>query len=81
MVEGAPDGRRIPEEVSIVGFDDLPVARWTHPSLTTVRQPLFDMAAMVATTLLRIIDGEHVESLRLELATRLVARGSTAPPA
>ncbi|MFV6026658.1 LacI family DNA-binding transcriptional regulator [Streptomyces sp. NPDC056264] len=73
-------GLRIPEEVSIVGFDDLPVARWTHPPLTTVRQPLFDMAAMAATTLLRIIDGEHVENLRLELATRLVVRGSTAPP-
>ncbi|MFB7339078.1 LacI family DNA-binding transcriptional regulator [Streptomyces hydrogenans] len=73
-------GCRIPEDVSIVGFDDLPVARWTHPPLTTVRQPLFDMAAMAANTLLRIIDGEHVENLRVELATRLVVRGSTAPP-
>ncbi|MGW1928793.1 LacI family DNA-binding transcriptional regulator [Streptomyces sp. NPDC001919] len=74
-------GLRIPEDVSIVGFDDLPVARWTHPALTTVRQPLFDMAAMAANTLLRIIDGEHVENLRVELATRLVVRASTAPPA
>ncbi|WP_374119781.1 hypothetical protein [Streptomyces sp. MBT42] len=46
-----------------------------------MRQPLFDMAAMAATTLLRIIDGEHVENLRLELATRLLVRGSTVPPA
>ncbi|MFJ5829118.1 LacI family DNA-binding transcriptional regulator [Streptomyces sp. NPDC093089] len=74
-------GRRIPEDISIVGFDDLPVARWTHPPLTTVRQPLFDMAAMAANTLLRIIDGEPVANLRLELATQLVVRGSTAPPA
>ncbi|MGW2302613.1 LacI family DNA-binding transcriptional regulator [Streptomyces sp. NPDC001809] len=74
-------GLRIPEDVSIVGFDDLPVARRTHPALTTVRQPLFDMAAMAAHTLLRIIDGAHVENLRVELATRLVVRPSTAPPA
>ncbi|MGW6208626.1 LacI family DNA-binding transcriptional regulator [Streptomyces sp. NPDC055089] len=74
-------GLGIPTETSLVGFDDLPVARWTHPALTTVRQPLLDMASMAARTLLRIIDGEHADTLRLELATRLVVRGSTAPPA
>ncbi|MFB6552782.1 LacI family DNA-binding transcriptional regulator [Streptomyces sp. NPDC056405] len=74
-------GYAIPEEVSVVGFDDLPVARWTHPPLTTVRQPLLDMAAMAANTLLRIIDGEPAEHLRLELATQLTVRGSTAPHA
>ncbi|MFB7828379.1 LacI family DNA-binding transcriptional regulator [Streptomyces hydrogenans] len=73
-------GLLIPEDIGVVGFDDLPVARWTHPPLTTVRQPLFDMAAMAARTLLRIIDGERVDNLRVELATRLVVRGSTAPP-
>ncbi|WP_432148941.1 LacI family DNA-binding transcriptional regulator [Streptomyces sp. bgisy029] len=73
-------GFAIPQDVSVVGFDDLPVARWTHPALTTVRQPLLEMAAMAATTLLRIIDGEHVENLRLEMATELIARASTAPP-
>ncbi|MFD6419425.1 LacI family DNA-binding transcriptional regulator [Streptomyces sp. NPDC060194] len=74
-------GYAIPDDVSVVGFDDLPVARWTHPALTTVRQPLLDMAAMAATTLLKIIDGEHVDTLRLELATQLIVRGSTAGPA
>ncbi len=38
------------------------------------------MAATAANTLLRIIDGEHVDNLRLELATQLIERGSTAPP-
>ncbi|MGD1218445.1 substrate-binding domain-containing protein [Streptomyces krungchingensis] len=61
-------------------WGDLPVARWTHPPLTTVRRPLLDMAATAANTLLRIIDGEHVDNLRLELATQLIERGSTAPP-
>ncbi|MFD6534631.1 LacI family DNA-binding transcriptional regulator [Streptomyces sp. NPDC060184] len=75
-------GLAIPADVSVVGFDDLPVARWTHPALTTVRQPLQDMASMAATTLLKTVDGQHVDTLRVELATRLVVRGSaTAPPA
>ncbi|MFG2427701.1 LacI family DNA-binding transcriptional regulator [Streptomyces sp. NPDC048590] len=73
-------GYSIPTDISVVGFDDLPVARWTHPPLTTVRQPLFDMATVAANALLRIIDGEPADQLRLELATQLVVRGSTAPP-
>ncbi|MFJ5775211.1 LacI family DNA-binding transcriptional regulator [Streptomyces sp. NPDC093094] len=73
-------GHAIPDDMSLVGFDDLPVARWTHPSLTTVRQPLLEMASMAANTLLRIIDGEPADQLRLELATQLVVRSSTAPP-
>ncbi|MFJ3085931.1 LacI family DNA-binding transcriptional regulator [Streptomyces sp. NPDC086838] len=73
-------GMEIPADMSVVGFDDLPVARWTHPALTTVRQPLLDMASMAATTLLRIIDGEQVDTLRLELSTRLEVRGSTVAP-
>ncbi|MER5896248.1 LacI family DNA-binding transcriptional regulator [Streptomyces sp. NPDC001876] len=73
-------GYAIPGDMSIVGFDDLPVARWTHPALTTVRQPLLDMASVAANALLRIIDGEPVDQFRLELATQLVVRGSTAPP-
>ncbi|MGW8631725.1 LacI family DNA-binding transcriptional regulator [Streptomyces sp. NPDC055793] len=71
-------GYAIPDDVGLVGFDDLPVARWTHPPLTTVRQPLQDMASMAAHTLLRIIDGEPADRLRLELPTQLVVRGSTA---
>ncbi|MGW8484923.1 LacI family DNA-binding transcriptional regulator [Streptomyces sp. NPDC055886] len=74
-------GRAIPGDMSVVGFDDLPVARWTHPPLTTVRQPLLDMASVAANALLRIIDGEPADQFRLELATQLVVRGSAAPPA
>ncbi|GAA5021433.1 LacI family DNA-binding transcriptional regulator [Kitasatospora paranensis] len=74
-------GLCIPQDVSIVGFDDVPVTRWSNPTLTTVRQPLQDMAAMAARTLLRLVDGEQVDLPRVELATRLVARESTAPPA
>ena len=43
----------IPEDLSVVGFDDLPVARWVGPPLTTIRQPLFEMAVAAAELVLR----------------------------
>ncbi|AJZ85554.1 LacI family DNA-binding transcriptional regulator [Streptomyces antimycoticus] len=74
-------GLRVPEDVSIVGFDDLPEVRWSAPPLTTVRQPLSDMGKLAARTVLRQARGEEIESPRVELATQLVVRSSTAPPA
>ncbi|MGY3204959.1 LacI family DNA-binding transcriptional regulator [Streptomyces sp. TE5632] len=76
----AARGLRVPEDMSVVGFDDLPEARWLTPALTTVRQPLSEMAATALRLLLRIMDGHRPESTRTELSTRLVERASTAPP-
>lgn len=73
-------GLRVPEDISVVGFDDLPEARWASPPLTTVRQPLAEMGKLAARTVLRMLQGEGVESPRVELSTRLVARESTAAP-
>jgi LacI family transcriptional regulator len=73
-------GLRVPEDVSVVGFDDLPEVRWSSPPLTTVRQPLSEMGALAARTVLRLAAGDDVESPRVELATELVVRESTAPP-
>ena len=73
-------GLHVPGDVSVVGFDDLPFAPWTAPPLTTVRQPLRAMGATAARTLLRIINGERLETTRIELATTLVTRESTGPP-
>lgn len=64
--------------VSVVGFDDLNFAQWTAPPLTTVRRPLHEMGVAAARTLLRLINGERLESTRIELATELVVRESTA---
>ncbi|GAB3229495.1 LacI family DNA-binding transcriptional regulator [Glycomyces halotolerans] len=72
-------GLRIPEHVSVVGFDDLPESRWTSPPLTTVRQPLSEMGALAARTVLGMAAGNDVDSPRLELATEMVVRESTAP--
>jgi LacI family transcriptional regulator len=73
-------GIRVPDDLSIVGFDDSELARVVTPALTTVRQPLEEMGRMAVSLLTRLIDGQRVETLRVELATRLVVRHSTAPP-
>lgn len=71
---------RIPEDLSVVGFDDLPLSEWVSPPLTTVRQPLEQMGRVAAGTLLRALRGRHLFSSRVELATELQVRLSTAPP-
>ena len=70
----------IPEDLSVVGFDDLPVAAWVGPPLTTVRQPLVQMAVTAAELVLTMARGEQPSQTRVELATELVLRESTAPP-
>jgi DNA-binding LacI/PurR family transcriptional regulator len=74
-------GVRIPDQLSVVGFDDLPFTRWTGPPLTTVRQPLVDMGATAASMVLALAEGQQPAPARVELATTLVIRQSTAPPA
>ncbi len=74
-------GMRVPDDVSIVGFDDLDEARWAIPPLTTVRQPLTEMAGMATRMLFNLVSGEELETTRVELATPLIVRSSTAAPA
>jgi len=71
---------RIPDDVSVVGFDDLPMSAWVSPPLTTIVQPLAGMAAMATRTVLDLLDGRiDGSSSRVELTTSLVVRASTAP--
>ena len=70
-------GLRVPDQLSVVGFDDIPLSEWTTPALTTVRQPLQEMAALAVRMLLEEGGSFH---RRVELATDLVVRESTAPP-
>ena len=70
---------RVPDDVSVVGFDDIPSARQTHPPLTTVRQPLYDMGAAATRLLLPLLKGGEAAVPRLSLPTELVVRGSSAP--
>jgi len=71
----------IPEDLSVIGFDDLPVAQWVGPPLTTVRQPLMDMATTAAEMVVAMAGGAEPAQTRVELSTELVVRESTAPPA
>ena len=73
-------GLRVPEDLSVVGFDDVEGATIVTPKLTTVRQPLAEMGRTGVSLLMRLLAGERFETLHVELATRLVVRESTAPP-
>ena len=72
-------GLRVPADLSVVGYDDLPVTEWVGPALTTVRQPLQDMASTATRMVLALSRGEVLPNPRIDLATELVVRGSTAP--
>ena len=74
-------GLRVPENLSLVGFDDLPLGQWSSPALTTVNQPLIEMAELAVQIVLETGQDGGSPVRRLELATRLVVRESTAPPA
>ena len=71
---------RVPEDLSVVGFDDAEVARLLSPPLTTVRQPLREMGQVALRTALRLAAGETLDAHHVELATELVVRSSTAAP-
>jgi LacI family transcriptional regulator len=72
-------GLSIPNVVSVVGFDDIPIASIVTPALTTVRQPLIEMGRVATTMLLHMIASEPLDSMRVELTTTLIERESCAP--
>ena len=73
-------GLRIPDDLSVVGFDDLPVVAWVDPPLTTVHQPLTEMAVAATELAMALGRGEKVPQTGLEIATTLTVRKSTARP-
>ncbi|GAB3155224.1 LacI family DNA-binding transcriptional regulator [Microbispora hainanensis] len=73
-------GLRIPDDLSVVGFDDIEHCAWVAPPLTTVRQPFFEIGATAARIVLALADGERPSETLVELGTTLVVRDSTAPP-
>ncbi len=73
-------GLRVPEDLSVVGFDDIEPAILVTPTLTTVHQPLSEMGRTAVNVLVRLLERRASETPHIELATRLVVRESTAPP-
>ena len=78
--EARRQGIRVPEQLSVVGFDGTDLTEQSVPRLTSVAQPLQEMGWAALRTVLRLAKGETLESNHVELATRLVVRDSTAPP-
>lgn len=77
--EARARGLRIPADLSVVGFDDVDMCEWVTPRLTTVRQPLAEMAVLAVRDVLERAHAPGEPPPRLELSTRLVVRESTAP--
>ena len=81
VLEGARQrGLRVPQDLSVVGFDDTYMAVSSAPPLTTVRQPIVDMGRVALRTLLQQARGERADSHHVQLSTQLVIRGSTGAP-
>jgi LacI family transcriptional regulator len=73
-------GFGVPDDVSLIGFDDTALAAHLHPALTTIRQPLSQIARAATNLLLAMMAGIEPATLLTELPTQLVVRETTAPP-
>ena len=73
-------GLRIPQDLSLIGYDNVPLSAWSDPPLSTVNQPLRDMAGTATRMLLDLARGVPVTTTRIDLVTELIVRESTAPP-
>jgi LacI family transcriptional regulator len=73
----AEAGRRVPEDVSVVGFDDLHLSAFTSPPLTTIRQPAVEIATLATQILIGLTRGQQAERMRHLLEPELVVRAST----
>jgi len=72
-------GLRVPEDISLVGFDDLFIASYSDPPLTTIRQPKRQMGRTAMEILLNLFSDAHQET-NVKVQGELVVRQSTAPP-
>ncbi|CAL9334333.1 LacI family DNA-binding transcriptional regulator [Streptomyces sp. enrichment culture] len=73
-------GLRVPDDVAVIGFDDIPMAGLTHPALTTVHQPMRTMGEAAARMLLAQLTGEESSRASAVLPTSVVVRESTVGP-
>ncbi|CAM3537097.1 MULTISPECIES: LacI family DNA-binding transcriptional regulator [Saccharibacillus] len=70
-------GKKVPEEVQIIGFDDIPLIGLLSPPLSTIRQPAYDMGYKAAELMIRLIEGQPVEQQNIQMPVEFVERGST----
>ena len=79
LQEARARGLRVPEDLSVVGFDDTTVSQIAIPAITTIHQPLEEVGRMAVNLLARVMDEPPLHPVRLEVGTRLVVRESTGP--
>lgn len=70
-------GKRVPEDVQIIGFDDIPLSRLLAPSLSTIHQPAYEMGREAARLLIQLIEGEHVERNSMKFPVEFIERQTT----
>ena len=70
-------GKLVPDDIAVIGFDDIPIAPHFDPSLTTVRQPVARMGAVACRLLLQEINGEEILECKAILRTELIVRASS----
>jgi LacI family transcriptional regulator len=73
-------GLRVPDDISVIGFDNIPQSAMVYPPLTTVQQPLEQMGRVAAQMLISILNNVEKDTNRIELPTELIVRGSTSFP-
>ena len=72
-------GLSVPHDVSVIGFDDVDLCQWVEPPMTTIHQPLREMAQEATRMVIDLSEDDRAPARNLELATTLVTRSSTAP--
>jgi LacI family transcriptional regulator len=75
----AERGLRIPDDVSVIGYDDLPMCAYTAPPLSSVRQPTEGIGALITELLINTIERGNSAPSQMSVKTELVIRESTAP--
>jgi DNA-binding LacI/PurR family transcriptional regulator len=70
---------RVPEDLSVVGFDDIDISQHTNPPLTTVHQPIRHKGESAVRLLLSVVERRDLHPQQIRLETRLIVRGSTGP--
>lgn len=79
MAAAQQRGLVVGQDLSVVGFDDIPPAEHAHPPLTTVHQPIYEIATMVANMLIRLIEGMALDERHVLIEPELIIRQSTGP--
>lgn len=70
-------GKRVPEDVQIIGFDDIPLSKLFVPSLSTIHQPAYEMGREAANLLIQLIEGQHVERKSIQYSVKFIERQTT----